>query len=136
MLNRVTTAIFVLELLMMAVWFRYVSWTPSKAVGGLLMVGSMVLLIAARRQLGTAFSVRARASRLVTRGVYARLRNPIYAAGVGLFLGAGLVLARWWPVVIAALLVPLQSARARREARVLEARFGEQYRQYRRHTWF
>jgi protein-S-isoprenylcysteine O-methyltransferase Ste14 len=33
-------------------------------------------------------------------------------------------------------LVAIQIFRAGREARVLEARFGEEYRAYRKHTWF
>jgi protein-S-isoprenylcysteine O-methyltransferase Ste14 len=34
------------------------------------------------------------------------------------------------------LLIPLQVWRARNEARVLEEKFGEEYREYRRRTWF
>ena len=32
--------------------------------------------------------------------------------------------------------IPVQIFRARREARVLEEKFGEEYRVYRRGTWF
>ena len=32
--------------------------------------------------------------------------------------------------------IPMQIFRARREARVLEEKFGEEYREYRRRTWF
>jgi len=33
-------------------------------------------------------------------------------------------------------LIPVQVLRARREAAVLEAKFGDAYRKYRKHTWF
>jgi protein-S-isoprenylcysteine O-methyltransferase Ste14 len=33
-------------------------------------------------------------------------------------------------------LIPLQIIRARREAAVLEAKFGDEYREYRKRTWF
>jgi protein-S-isoprenylcysteine O-methyltransferase Ste14 len=33
-------------------------------------------------------------------------------------------------------LIPLQARRAREEARVLEDKFGEEYRAYRKQTWF
>jgi protein-S-isoprenylcysteine O-methyltransferase Ste14 len=33
-------------------------------------------------------------------------------------------------------LVPMQIIRARREAAVLEAKFGDAYREYRQRTWF
>lgn len=136
MLNRVTTAMLVVELLVIAVWFRFVAWTPMKAVGGLIVVSSMLLLIAARVELGSSFSVRAKATRLVTTGVYARLRNPIYLAGITLICGLALVFGRWWILLMLVVMVPMQRARARREARVLVERFGEEYVRYRRRTWF
>jgi protein-S-isoprenylcysteine O-methyltransferase Ste14 len=34
------------------------------------------------------------------------------------------------------LIITVQIIRARREARILEAAFGDAYREYRRHTWF
>jgi protein-S-isoprenylcysteine O-methyltransferase Ste14 len=39
-------------------------------------------------------------------------------------------------LAILILLIPMQVVRARREAAVLEAKFGEQYREYRKGTWF
>jgi protein-S-isoprenylcysteine O-methyltransferase Ste14 len=33
-------------------------------------------------------------------------------------------------------LIPVQIIRARREAAVLEAKFGDAYREYRKRTWF
>jgi protein-S-isoprenylcysteine O-methyltransferase Ste14 len=33
-------------------------------------------------------------------------------------------------------LIPLQIYRARQEGKVLEARFGDEYRQYKSRTWF
>ncbi len=136
MLNRVTTAMLVVELLVIAVWFYFVRWTPMKAVGGVIVVLSMLLLIAARVELGRSFSVRAKATRLVTTGVYARLRNQIYLAGITLICGLALVFGRWWVLLVLVVIVPMQRARARREARVLEERFGEEYVRYRRRTWF
>jgi protein-S-isoprenylcysteine O-methyltransferase Ste14 len=53
-----------------------------------------------------------------------------------LITGVILVLQRpvLWLVLVAALVG--QTIRARREARVLEAAFGDAYREYRRKTWF
>jgi protein-S-isoprenylcysteine O-methyltransferase Ste14 len=51
---------------------------------------------------------------------------------------AGFVLVLHRPVlwlVLLALIV-MQTLRARREAKVLEAAFGDAYREYRRKTWF
>ena len=136
MFNRVTTIILALELLLILVAFRFVSWTPVKAAGAGIMVAAMLLLITARRQLGRSFSVRAKASRLVTTGVYARIRNPIYVASVLFFGGVALFFQTWWLTAPLLLLIALQWKRAGNEAKVLHRQFGEEYLSYRRRTWF
>jgi protein-S-isoprenylcysteine O-methyltransferase Ste14 len=50
----------------------------------------------------------------------------------GAFLNINWPQALWLLVV----LVPLQVHRARQEQQVLEAKFGEEYRQYKSRTWF
>ena len=62
-----------------------------------------------------------------------RFRSGRYlsvAAIVALFLWS------WKPLVLMVALIPVQVMRARREAEVLQAAFGEEYTQYRRGTWF
>jgi protein-S-isoprenylcysteine O-methyltransferase Ste14 len=53
-------------------------------------------------------------------------------------LMVGFVLAVQIPflALILVILVPVQIIRARQEARVLEAKFGDAYREYREKTWF
>jgi protein-S-isoprenylcysteine O-methyltransferase Ste14 len=41
----------------------------------------------------------------------------------------------WWPLALLLLIIPMQIVRARREAAVLEAEFGDEYRRYRAGTW-
>ena len=93
-------------------------------------------VILARHTLGKSFSIAPRARALVTTGIYSRIRNPIYVSG-GIFL-AGVALILWRAEVLAlfAVMIPMQILRARKEARVLEEKFGEEYREYRRRTWF
>ncbi len=97
---------------------------------------SLGMIVVARFQLGAAFSVRAKARKLVTTGVYARIRNPIYIFGQVFFVGVALIAGRWWLLLLAVALVPLQMWRAGNEARVLHAAFGEEYERYRAGTWF
>jgi protein-S-isoprenylcysteine O-methyltransferase Ste14 len=106
------------------------------------LAGSCVLLIAmawiavARMQLGRSFSVLPQARRLVTTGIYARIRNPIYVASPFLLIGLSLSFMQWWPMLLSAIVIPLQIVRARREAAVLRHAFGDEYDQYRARTWF
>ena len=90
----------------------------------------------ARFQLGASFAVRAEARELVTHGLYARIRNPIYLFGSWVLAGAMLLFGKpvWLLVFVA--LIPVQIWRARKESAVLDAAFGEQYRKYRAGTWF
>ena len=93
-------------------------------------------IAAARYQLGRSFSIKAEARELVTRGVYSKIRNPIYVFGVVMVSGIVLVLHRPMLWLLLPVIIPLQTLRARREAAVLEAAFGDAYREYRRKTWF
>ncbi len=73
--------------------------------------------------------------RLVTGGVYALCRHPIYAAWVLLILPAlGLFLNSWLLLSTAAVMYVLTRIHVRREEADLEARFGDRYRDYKRRT--
>jgi protein-S-isoprenylcysteine O-methyltransferase Ste14 len=93
-------------------------------------------VIVGRATLGRSFSVMAKATELVTTGIYSRIRNPIYISS--LILITGLILIVRWPVIalLLVLIIPMQIHRARREAAVLEAKFGDAYREYRKRTCF
>jgi protein-S-isoprenylcysteine O-methyltransferase Ste14 len=95
-----------------------------------------ILWVVARRQLGASFSVRPEARRLVTTGLYARLRHPIYVFGTLAFLWALPALQGWRALMIWAILIPIQVVRARREDKVLEEAFGADYAVWRAATWF
>jgi len=73
---------------------------------------------------------------LVTSGIYSRVRNPIYVSGVIFLVGLALIVGRPLLLIVLLLLIPLQIVRARREAVVLEKKFGDAYREYRKRTWF
>ena len=111
-------------------------WHTRSIIGLAIIAPSFLLWVLARHQLGNSFTGRAEARRLVTHGLYARIRNPIYlfaecmAIGIIIFLGRPLLLLVWVPAVI------WQIGRAKKERRVLEDAFGDEYRRYRSHTWF
>lgn len=105
-------------------------------LGLILALIGLAGVILSRYTLGRSFSIRAKATALVTDGIYSRIRNPIYVSGMFFILGMVLIIGRFELLAIFIVLVPLQIVRARREAAVLEAKFGDEYREYRRRTWF
>jgi protein-S-isoprenylcysteine O-methyltransferase Ste14 len=112
------------------------AWTPLHVFGLCLLAVGFVMWTVARFQLGNSLTVTAQAKQLVTRGLYSKIRNPIYVFGSCVI--AGLILALTRPVwlLVFVVIIPLQIWRARKEAQVLEGTFGEEYRRYRAATWF
>ncbi|MGB6028061.1 MAG: isoprenylcysteine carboxylmethyltransferase family protein [Candidatus Sulfotelmatobacter sp.] len=112
------------------------AWDLQRIIGTALMLVGIGGAVTARYQLGKSFAIRAKAHQLVTHGIYSKVRNPIYVSGAFVLAGFALVLHRpvLWLALVA--LIIMQTVRARREAKVLEAAFGDAYREYRRKTWF
>jgi protein-S-isoprenylcysteine O-methyltransferase Ste14 len=120
-------------------WFMFTipgTWDWQRITGTLLMLVGMGGIAVARYQLGRSFSIRAEAHQLVTRGVYSKIRNPIYTFGTLLIAGFVFLIRRPMAWLFVLFVIAIQVIRARREARVLEAAFGDAYREYRRKTWF
>jgi protein-S-isoprenylcysteine O-methyltransferase Ste14 len=111
-------------------------WNAQRYIGTVLALVGISFIAVARYQLGKSFSIKPEAHALVTTGLYSKIRNPIYVFGMVLFVGLVLVfqIPELWIVLI--VLVIVQIIRARREADVLEEAFGDEYREYRRKTWF
>jgi protein-S-isoprenylcysteine O-methyltransferase Ste14 len=112
------------------------AWNVQRDIGTGLVLAGICGIALARFQLGRSFSIRAKAHALVTHGIYSKIRNPIYVFGTVLVAGFAMFWQRpiLWLLVL--IIVVGQTLRARREARVLEAAFGDAYREYRRQTWF
>lgn len=131
------TLLFVFVLVgMFAVHAKSIEWTAWHIAGALIAAPALLLLIVARLQLGGAFSVEAKATSLVTTGLYAKMRNPIYYFGAFLILGFVVWTGNLWFLLAFLVLIPMQIIRGRAEARVLEEKFGAAYVEYRKRTWF
>jgi protein-S-isoprenylcysteine O-methyltransferase Ste14 len=134
--NVITFAVIVAFAVFLALHVSSVAWTPVRVAGAAIAAVALVLLLIARVQLGRSFAVTAQAKKLVTTGLYSRIRNPIYVFSA-IFL-SGLAIAVGRPVLLLFLgvLVPLQIVRARKEEQVLAEAFGEEYLRYKARTWF
>ena len=115
--------------------FGRFAWTPRHIAGLMILVPALVLLVMARLQLGDAFAVQAKAQKLVTHGLYSKIRNPIYVFG-GLTIAGFFLFWNPWYLLVLLVLIPMQVVRARNEEKVLSQTFGEEYARYKAQTWF
>jgi protein-S-isoprenylcysteine O-methyltransferase Ste14 len=99
-------------------------------------LAGFALWLLARHQLGSSFAVRAEAKELVTHGLYAKIRNPIYFFAFFAFLGEFVALAWYAGIVVLVIIHVGQYMRIKREEQVLGAAFGDDYRAYKSQTWF
>lgn len=104
------------------------------AIGILLIIAAGAIAFTAFRQLENAkteVSPFEPTTTIVTNGIYARSRNPIYLALTALFLGANFLISNLWSLF---LLVPLvlfvQTGVIVREEQYLERKFGDEYLRY------
>src|SRR3990167_7465649 len=105
-------------------------------VGALIALVSFMLWITARAQLGSAFSIKPRVSFLVTTGLYAKFRHPIYYFSTSALIGINIFMWSFFITPLVVAVVVLQTMRIRKEDALLAKAFGRKYRGYRRRTWF
>jgi protein-S-isoprenylcysteine O-methyltransferase Ste14 len=111
-------------------------WNARVLVGTTLAVVGRGLWVLARVQLGRSFAVRAQAKTLVRTGLYSKFRHPIYLFGGIAYLGLFISWGKLIPLVCFLPIYAVQILRARKEEKVLEQAFGEEYRRYKAGTWF
>jgi len=101
-----------------------------------LAVGSVWFVSAAVRTLGKQWSITARVlegHKLITRGPYSVVRNPIYTGMFGMLLATGMAISNWIGLLIAIVVFVIGTAiRVRSEERLLRGAFGEEFEAYAR----
>src|SRR4029077_11341335 len=103
-LNLVTLAVVVVGLSLFGIYAAHLPWTAWRIAGIAIAAPAFLLFVAARLELGRAFSVQAKATTLITTGVYSRIRNPIYLFGAMFILGIIIWTGRPWLLLIFAAL--------------------------------
>lgn len=102
----------------------------------LLVMIFLLFWIVSRIQLGNAFSVLPSASRLVTSGIYSKIRHPIYLFTFIANVGIIYLLGNRWFYYLIPVMFTLQYYRAKKEEAILSEHFGQAFENYRKKTWF
>ena len=140
-----TALFFILTTVGIFVWmFILHQWLPPHptwilyAVGILIGGTGMAIRVIGKKTLGKFFTVRVQLQedhRIVDRGIYARLRHPLYLGFILVWMGPPLLLGS--PIGFLFTTVPLAAvvlARIPREEALLTEAFGDGYRDYMRRT--
>jgi protein-S-isoprenylcysteine O-methyltransferase Ste14 len=110
------------------------SFPERMVIGVVLLAAGLALVVSANlafRDAGTNVEPWKPSLAIVTRGIFAWLRNPMYVGGVVALIGLAVLLASDWMVVMTvALAFVLHLGVVKREERYLEAKFGDAYRRY------
>ena len=135
-LNIATLALVTVAVVLLGFRATQLPWTVPRIAGVAIAAPAFLLLVIARLQLGRAFSVEAKATTLVTTGLYSRIRNPIYVFGGLMIAGIIIWFGKPWFLLCFVVLIPLQVIRSRKEEKVLAEQFGAAYQDYKQKAWF
>jgi len=139
--------LFITFVLLLSPWLR-MGWlgrrfAPESVIGrgvGLtLTAAGLFLCIWARRTLGGYWSDKVALKvdhQLIRHGPYSHLRHPIYSGVLLAVAGTALAIAEWRGVVALFLLGANYFVKAKREDRILESRFGDNFTEYKRQAGF
>ena len=108
-------------------------------IGMALTVAGLSLCVWARHHLGEYWSDKVALKvdhRLIRSGPYAFLRHPIYSGVLLGVLGSAFAIGEWRGVVVLVVMTANYWVKAQREDRILSARFGDSFTDYKRHAGF
>ena len=101
---------------------------------GLLCVAGIYWLFSSIGSGITPTSATRQQHKLVTRGPYRWVRHPLYTIGSSLFIALGLLADNWYIAALGILAFILMAIRTPKEEANLIEKFGDDYREYMKHT--
>ncbi len=130
-----------IDFIFIACLFIYNYWGknvgPVELTGLLLGLPSYLLWITARIQLGNNFTVLPKANGfLVTGGLYSKLRNPVYVFSTLSIFGSVLPSKSIIQYSFLIAMISIQFIRSKKEGEILLQKYGKEYIQYKKETWF
>lgn len=83
-----------------------------------------------------AHTIKPEAKNLVTKGIYSKIRHPIYFFSMLSWIGFALLMRSPGLLLVCFFILGIQAIRATKEEKLLEEKFGQQYKDYKKGTWF
>jgi protein-S-isoprenylcysteine O-methyltransferase Ste14 len=112
---------------------RFLRSTPVAWLGVALCLGGVLVLLLSLVSFGNSFRVGIDADqpgRLVTTGIFAVSRNPIYVGFFVFLLGQFLVFSSWTPLIALGIATVLFHRQVLREEEFMRQRYGQEYTEY------
>jgi protein-S-isoprenylcysteine O-methyltransferase Ste14 len=105
-------------------------------IGFLLLVPSILLFTISRIQLGGSFQFSAEANHLVKTGIYKKVLHPVYLFGLIFLSGIIFITQTFFLIIIWVIVSGFQLKRIHQEEKVLTEKFGDEYIENKKRTWF
>ncbi|MCX6750013.1 MAG: isoprenylcysteine carboxylmethyltransferase family protein [Candidatus Pacearchaeota archaeon] len=109
-------------------------------VGIFISITGFFIWVLGRIYLGKSFKIIAKAKKLVTTGIYSKLRHPIYFGGFLVIFGTIIFTIgeniNIHLIIIIILYIIFQVIRIISEEKALEEKFGKKYLKYKESSWF
>ncbi|MFA6089685.1 MAG: methyltransferase, partial [Candidatus Woesearchaeota archaeon] len=101
-----------------------------------IFIPSIICWFLARIELGNAFSFKPTAKFIIKKGLYKKIRHPIYLFSSLTLLGVFISFWKLYLTPVLLTLILLQMIRAKKEEKILIEQFGKEYTDYKKLTWF
>ena len=104
-------------------------------IGAVVGISGLIMWITAKLTLGKHFTMSTTPKHLVTKGIYSKLRHPMYYGGILIYLGIGIFLKSVIGLVLTIILIaPLLIYSPREEEKLLMEKYKEKYSAYKKKT--
>lgn len=126
----------IMTLLLFAWRLTTTSFEIRHIIGLVIALLSFSLWIVARFQLGKSFSIKPKATSLVTTGIYSKIRHPVYVFSLTAIFSLYIFYNELHLLGLFLFALISQIYRMRKEDQVLLKKFGKEYERYKSKTWF
>lgn len=128
-----------LTILSISFWITFFSYDFLKIIGALINIVGLIVWWSAKLTLAENWDAgygKPKIKRLITHGIYSKIRHPLYWGINITLIGLFILYPKVWFVVISLVIIIYFFHRMHTENAYLSEKLGEEYRDYKKKTWF